>query len=46
MGVFTNVYSRRLEPRHEKTALSYAKTKEQFSCAVIVQLISAFVFAT
>ena len=29
-----------------KPAFSYAKTKTQISCAVTVQLISAFVFAT
>ena len=35
------------EPRHEKTCFfAYAKTKEQISCAVTAQLISAFVFAT
>ena len=35
-----NVWS--IEPRREKTGL----TKAQISCAVVAQLISAFVFAT
>ena len=35
------------EPRREKTCFfAYAKTKAQISCAVIAQLISAFVFAS
>ena len=35
------------ESHHEKTCfLHNAKTKPQFNCAVTVQLISAFVFAT
>ena len=29
-----------------KAAFAYAKTKTQISCAVLAQLISAFVFAT
>ena len=34
-------------PRYEKTGFfAYAKIKTQISCAVIAQLISAFVFAT
>ena len=31
---------------HETTGLAYAKTNTQINCAVTVQLISAFVFAT
>ena len=34
-----------IEPLHEKTRFLPAKTKVQISCAVIAQLISAFVFA-
>ena len=35
------------ESRHEKNHLfAYAKTKTEISCALIVQLISTFVFAT
>ena len=33
------------EPPHEKTDFCICKTKAQISCAVTVQLISAFVFA-
>ena len=37
----------RYKPCHEKTCfLAYAKTKEQISCMVTAQLISAFVFTT
>ena len=34
------------QPRHEKTGISPMRKKAQISCAVTVQLISAFVFAT
>ena len=42
------IISMKFEPRREKTYFLhiYVKTKAQISCAVTVQLISAFVFAT
>ena len=45
-GLADDASYRKYEPSHENLLFACAKTKAQISCAIIVKLISAFVFAT